>query len=220
MEQNGLQGNLTKQLENLKKEQYKAEQIYIKRIKMGALRSDPESVQILAQTILDRKNKIEEIEAQITPREEDIQNDEAKKENNAQPKNQETSLTEYHRNPIINWLQRMINKVGEISNRLEQFIETRKNGRPTEPKIYETKWEEYQNIIDTDFSTQGNGKKEKGEKGNNKNENHKIFVNEISGNGQYNTYGNNAQKINEFIVRETQEQPTRNTEEQKEEGER
>ena len=83
MEQNGLQGNLTKQLENLKKEQYKAEQIYIKRIKMGALRSDPESVKILAQTILDRKNKIEEIEAQITPREEDIQNDEAKKENNA-----------------------------------------------------------------------------------------------------------------------------------------
>lgn len=207
MEQNGLQGNLTKQLETLKKEQDKAKKIYIKRIKMGALRSDPESVQILAQTILDRKNKIEEIEAQITPREEDIQNDEAKKENNAQPKNQETSLTEYHRNPIINWLQRMINKVGEISNRLEQFIETRKNGRPTEPKIYETKWEEYQNIKEK-------GEQEKGEKGNNKNENHKIFVNEISGNGQYNTYGNNA------IVRETQEQPTRNTEEQKEEGER
>ena len=208
MEQNGLQGNLTKQLETLKKEQDEAEQIYKKRIEMGALRSDPESVQILAQTILDRKNKIEEIEAQITPREEDIQNDEAEKENNAQPKNQETSLTEYHRNPIINWLQRMINKVGEISNRLEQFIETRKNGRPTEPKIYERKWEKYQNIIDTDFSTQGNGKKEKREKGNNKNQNHKIFVNKISGNGQYNTYGNNA------IVRETQEQPTRNTEEQ------
>ena len=73
MEQNGLQKSLVEQLDALKKEQAEAERIYRGRVEMGALNSDPASVQVLAQTILDRKMKIEDIEAQIKPREQDTQ---------------------------------------------------------------------------------------------------------------------------------------------------
>ena len=116
--------------------------------------------------------------------------DKAKKENNAQPKNQETSLTEYHRNPIINWLQRMVAKMEQFSERLEQKMVMRKNRMPTEPKIAKTKWEEYQDMIDTDFSKEVQGVQQKTE--------HQIFVDKISGNGAYHTYGKNAQKMPEL----------------------
>ena len=190
MEQNGLQKSLLEQLDALKKEQAEAERIYRGRVEMGALNSDPASVQVLAQTILDRKMKIEDIEAQIKPREQDTQDYEKEEESNVQPEYQETSLTEYHRNPIINWLQRMVAKMEQFSERLEQKMVMRKNRMPTEPKIAKTKWEEYQDIIDTDFSKEVQGVQQKTE--------HQIFVDKISGNGAYHTYGKNAQKMPEL----------------------
>ena len=190
MEQNGLQKSLVEQLDALKKEQAEAERIYRGRVEMGALNSDPASVQVLAQTILDRKMKIEDIEAQIKPREQDTQDYEKEEESNVQPEYQETSLTEYNRNTIINWLQRMVAKMEQFSERLEQKIVMRKNRMPTEPKIAKTKWEEYQDIIDTDFSKEVQGVQQKTE--------HQIFVDKISGNGAYHTYGKNAQKMPEL----------------------
>ena len=69
MSENGLQKSLQEQLEQLKVKQAEAEQIYRKRIEMGALTYDPQSVQVLAQTILDRKIQIENLETQIAPKE-------------------------------------------------------------------------------------------------------------------------------------------------------
>ena len=67
MNEYGLQDakTLKEQLEALKQEQAEAEKIYRGRMQLGALNHDPASVQVLAQTILDRKIQIEELENQI-----------------------------------------------------------------------------------------------------------------------------------------------------------
>ena len=187
MNENGIQKSLEEQLEQLKAEQQQAEQIYKRRIEMGALTHDPASVQVLAQTILDRKIKIEELETQIAPKEQDIEDDYREEQSSNMQEYQETSLTEYHRNPIINWLQKMVNKMEKFSEKLEQKRIMRENGRIVEPKVAKTKYEEYQDIIDTDFSTRKQGTQEKTA--------HQLFVEKISGNGAYHTYGKNAQSI-------------------------
>ena len=187
MNENGIQKSLEEQLEQLKAEQQQAEQIYKRRIEMGALTHDPASVQVLAQTILDRKMKIEELETQIAPKEQDIEDDYREEQSSNMREYQETSLTEYHRNPIINWLQKIVNKMEKFSEKLEQKRIMRENGRIVEPKVAKTKYEEYQDIIDTDFSTRKQGTQEKTA--------HQLFVEKISGNGAYHTYGKNAQSI-------------------------
>ena len=51
---------MKEQLEQSKKEQKEAEQIYRGRMQLGALFNGPDSVQVLVQAILDRKMQIEE----------------------------------------------------------------------------------------------------------------------------------------------------------------
>lgn len=196
MNENGIQNykTLQEQLEDLKKEQAEAERIYRGRMELGTLNSDPASIQILAQTILDRKIQIEDLEKQIGNREFDNHDNYDNYDNHNYHSyqesikgQQETSLTEYHRNPIINWLQGIITKMEQFSEKLEQKRIMRENGRVIEPKIAKTKYEEYQDIIDTDFSYKKQGVQQKTA--------HQLFVDKISGNGAYHTYGKNAQNM-------------------------
>lgn len=122
MSENGVQKSKEEQLAQLKVEQEQAEQIYKGRLEMGALTHDSASVQVLAQTILDRKIQIEELEAQITPKEQDIKDEYKSKINDNKQEYQENSLIQYenHRNPIVNWLQKMIAKMEQFSEKLEQ----------------------------------------------------------------------------------------------------
>lgn len=187
MNENGIQKSLEEQLESLKIEQQQAEQIYKRRMEMGALSHDPESVQVLAQTILDRKIKIEELEAQISPKDQEIEkNREGTIQNSEQQEENQKSLVEYHKNPIIRWMQKLLIKMEQVSERMEQKRVAREN-RVLEPKIYQDKYQEYQQIIDTDFSKSGQAKTEKTP--------HQLFVEKISGNGAYHTYGKNAQSM-------------------------
>lgn len=150
MNENGVQKpkTLQEKLEELKLEQAEAERIYRGRMQLGALNHDPASVQVLAQTILDRKMQIEELEAQIAQNEQPTKEEVEEKE---QPR-EETALTEYHNNPILNWLQRQINKLEKVIERLEQMSSKKDRGMPKAPKGLRNKWEQYQDIVDTDFS--------------------------------------------------------------------
>ena len=139
---------LQEQLEALKLEQAEAERIYRGRMQLGALNHDPASVQVLAQTILDRKMQIEELEAQIAQSEQPTKEEVEEKE---QPR-EETALVEYYNNPILNWLQRQINKLERVIERLEQISSKKDREIPKAPKGLRTKWEQYQDIVDTDFS--------------------------------------------------------------------
>lgn len=186
MNENGIQKSLEEQLESLKIEQQQAEQIYKRRMEMGALSHDPESVQVLAQTILDRKIKIEELEAQISPKDQEIEENREDTKNSEQQEENQKSLVEYHKNPIIRWMQKLLIKMEQVSERMEQKRVAREN-RVLEPKIYQDKYQEYQQIIDTDFSKSGQAKTEKTP--------HQLFVEKISGNGAYHTYGKNAQSM-------------------------
>lgn len=188
MNENGIQNykTLQEQLEDLKKEQAEAERIYRGRMELGTLNSNPASIQVLAQTILDRKIQIENLEAQIGNT--GLENQEYQEEiQDSSQEQQETSLTEYHRNPIINWLQKIVTKMEQFSEKLEQKKIMRENGKIAEPKIAKTKYEEYQDIIDTDFSSKKQETQQKTA--------HQLFVEKISGNGAYHTYGKNAQSM-------------------------
>lgn len=65
MNENGLQETKTfeKQQEELKQEQNEAEKTYRGGMQLGTLNHDPTSVQELAQTILEGKMQIEDLEA-------------------------------------------------------------------------------------------------------------------------------------------------------------
>lgn len=204
MNENGIQKSLEEQLESLKIEQQQAEQIYKRRMEMGALSHDPESVQVLAQTILDRKIKIEELEAQISPKDQEIEDT---IQNSEQQEENQKSLVEYHKNPIIRWMQKLLIKMEQVSERMEQKRVAREN-RVLEPKIYQDKYQEYQQIIDTDFSKSGQAKTEKTP--------HQLFVEKISGNGAYHTYGKNAQSMETSKTIENLEKSVQQT--QKEES--
>ena len=154
---------------------------------MGALTDDPESVQVLAQTILDRKIQIENLETQIAPKEQTTKDYYENQISDNTQQYQETSLMQYHRNPIINWLQKMVIKMEQFSERLEQKRAMKENRIPTEPKVAETKWEEYQNTANSRFSRQNQATQEKTA--------HQLFVEKISGNGAYHTFGKNAQNM-------------------------
>ena len=149
MNENGLQNiePMKKQLETLKEEQAEAERIYRGRIQLGSLSRDPESVQVLAQTILNRKIQIEDLEAQISQIEQPT-----KEVEEHEQYREEMALTEYHNNPILNWLQRQINKLEKIIERLEQMSSKKDREMPKAPKGLRNKWEQYQDVVDADFS--------------------------------------------------------------------
>lgn len=197
MNGNGLQEvkTLEEQLEALKQEQAEAERIYRGRMQLGALNHDPASVQVLAQTILDRKMQIEDLEAQIARTKQPVQEIDEKEENK-EYYNRETALTEYHQNPILNWLQKVINKLDQVSAKLDQSIENAKRRinrdpsmmkEPKAPKGLRNKWEQYQDVVDMDFSKHGQEQKSA----------HQLFVDKLSGNGAYHTFKSNGQNLEE-----------------------
>lgn len=155
MQEKEIQKSLEEQLEILKKQQEEAEKMYKGRMEMGLLASDPAALQELAKTITERQQRINKLEYQISQKgeivEEQQEGTQTFEENEQQP--QEMALTEYsNRNPIINWLQRAVNKLEQWIQKSEQKRDYRKGNRlPTEPKIARTKMDEYQDIIDTDF---------------------------------------------------------------------
>lgn len=191
MNENGLQAikTLEEQLEALKKEQAEAEKIYRGRMQLGALNHDPASVQELAQTILDRKMQIEDLEAQIS------QNNEQRKENvyeqEQKPKgnNDEKSLIVYNgRNPILRWMQKIINKLEEKIQKLDERSKMTPQERINAmvkkemDHVKGMQHDEYQTIANMDFS-----KKEQPKTA------HQLFVDKLSGNGAYQTFRSNSQ---------------------------
>ena len=85
----------------------------------------------------------------------------------------------------------------QFSEKLEQKRLMRENRIPKEPKIAKTKWEEYKNIIDTKFSQEKQGTQSKTA--------HQLFVEKISGNGAYHTFGKNAQNMEQTKAMANQE---------------
>ena len=111
---NEIKNHLTQQeeIEKQQKELAELERIYNDRIKLGVEHIKDEDTQGLAQTILDKKKQIEDLKSQIDIIETSEQNNEENK--------QETSLIKYHKNPLFNWLQKMVIK---IQNKIEKIDE-------------------------------------------------------------------------------------------------
>ena len=202
--ENGIRNpeTLEEKLENLKKQQAEAERIYKGRMELGLLNSDPAAIQELAQTILDRKAQIEELEAQIekTKPEEDK---ESKQEDIQESK--ETAITHYNRNPIARWVQKIVNKIEQMQEKLEQKRIMREKGRVNEPKIGKTKEQEYKEVIDTDFSEKNEAQSKTS---------HQLFVEKTSANGTYHTYGKNAQSMSTSETIENTEKSDNNIKEE------
>ncbi len=204
MVENGIQKSLEEQLSQLETEQKQAEQIYKQRIELGLLNTDPASLQVLAQTILDRKLKIDELRVQLAPNRNNNENSISEEQNEVQ---EETALVEYHKNPIIRFLQKIVHKMENFSERLEQKNTIRNNGRGIGPKIKSTKWEEYQEMVDTSFSREKKGMESKGQ-----NNEHQAFVDKLSGNGAYSTY--KAKSDNEEKIEPKSKQDIQKTEDE------
>lgn len=202
MNENGIQQytTLEEQLENLKREQAEAERIYRGRMEMGSLAQDPASIQQLAQAILERKMKIDDLEAQIAQTKEESREKDEPQEyeqeynaDNERENNEEKSVTVYEgRNPILRWMQKIINKLEEKI----QKSESRSKRDPMDGyremfekemgDVKEMQYDEYQRMASM------NDTKVQSPKGKTA---HQIFVEKISGNGAYHTYGSNAKNM-------------------------
>lgn len=143
---NEIKNHLTQQeeIEKQQKELAELERIYNDRIKLGVEHIKDEDTQGLAQTILDKKKQIEDLKSQIDIIETSEQNNEENK--------QETSLIKYHKNPLFNWLRKMVIK---IQNKIDEKEAMRRNRKMAGPKFHQTKTEEYQETIDLDSSKNG-----------------------------------------------------------------
>lgn len=193
MNENGIQQNtILEELEKLKKEQAEAERIYRGRMQLGGLNHDPASIQQLSQTILERKSRIDDLEAQIAQSKDSSRNQKYEQNFNSTNKrsseNEQHALTAYTgRNLIVGWLQKIINKIEQKIQKLDE----RSNRNPMDwykekfeeemAYLNDKKYEEYKTMAEMD-----NSSKEK--------TTHQIFVDKISGNGAYHTYGPNYKK--------------------------
>lgn len=191
MESTGIQEykTLEEQLEELKREQAESERIYRGRMELGALTHDPESLKGLAQTIMERKIKIDDLEAQISrenPSTNYIEQEEPREEV------EEKGLTvQYNgRNPILRFLQKIMNK---LESKIQQLDERSKRDpmdwykEKFEQEMQELnskKYSEYERMANSDFSKSQEVKTA-----------HQLFVDKISGNGAYHTFGKNAQDL-------------------------
>lgn len=195
MENNGIQEykTLEEQLEELKKEQAESERIYKGRMELGALTHDPESLKGLAQTIMERKMKIDDLEAQIA-------RENLSKDHNIEQKEQREDLEEkgltvqYNgRNPILRFLQKIMNK---LESKIQQLDERSKRDpmdwykekfEQEMEELNSRKYSEYERMANSDFSQSRKSPEVKTA--------HQLFVDKISGNGAYHTYGKNAQDL-------------------------
>lgn len=200
MNENGIQQYVTleEQLENLKREQAEAERIYRGRMQMGALTHDPASIQQLAQTILDRKLKIDDLEAQIAQTKENSQEQDYGQESTASNEERDTTeqqaMTVYTgRNPVLRWLQKIIDK---LEKRIQKLDERSKRDPMDWYKekfeqemvhLKDRQYSEYEAMANMDIPKERPKEKTA----------HQIFVDKISGNGAYHTYGPNAKKLQE-----------------------
>lgn len=191
MESTGIQEykTLEEQLEELKREQAESERIYRGRMELGALTHDPESLKGLAQTIMERKIKIDDLEAQISrenPSTNYIEQEEPREEV------EEKGLTvQYNgRNPILRFLQKIMNK---LESKIQQLDERSKRDpmdwykEKFEQEMQELnskKYSEYERMANSNFSKSQEVKTA-----------HQLFVDKISGNGAYHTFGKNAQNL-------------------------
>lgn len=191
--ENGIQQHTTleEQLEKLKKEQAEAEETYRGRIKFGDLNHNPASIQQLAQTILERKRKIDDLEAQIaqlkdTSRETDMNRD-SSSFNKQIGENEQQAMTVYTgRNPILRWVQKIIDK---IEQRIQK-IDERSNKNPMDryKENFDQEMEYLKNNQHEEYNTMAKMKNVK------KPTAHQRFEDEISGNGAYRTNGLNYKK--------------------------
>lgn len=193
MESTEIKGNKTleEQLEELKEEQVQAEKIYRKRMELGALAHDPESLKGLAQTILERKMKIDELESQIAMQ--NSSNDYESEQEEKTENNEEKGLTVLYegRNPILRFLQKIMNKLEEKIQQLEERGKRdpmdwyKQKFEQEMEELNERKYSEYERMANSDFSKSTKSPEVKNA--------HQLFVDKISGNGAYHTYGKNAQ---------------------------
>lgn len=195
--ENGIQQHTTleEQLEKLKKEQAEAEETYRGRIKFGDLNHNPASIQQLAQTILERKSKIDDLEAQIaqskdTSRETDTNRD-SSSFNKQIGENEQQAMTVYTgRNPILRWVQKIIDK---IEQRIQK-IDERSNKNPMDrykEKNFEQEMEYLKKNQNEEYNTMAQMKNVKKPTAQTA---HQRFEDKISGNGAYRTNGLNYKK--------------------------
>lgn len=81
-------------------------------------------------------------------------------------------MIEYSRNPIVRFLQKLLGKMDRVSEWLEEQSKITGTRIPTEPKVPNTKWDEYKEVASGKYGQQ--------------------FKDEVSNNGKYHTYGKNA----------------------------
>lgn len=195
MESTGIQEykTLEEQLEELKEEQVQAEKIYRKRMELGALAHDPESLKGLAQTIMERKMKIDDLESQIAMQ--NSSNDYKLEQEEKTENNEEKGLTVLYegRNPILRFLQKIMNKLEEKIQQLEERSKRdpmdwyKQKFEQEMEELNVRKYSEYERMANSDFSKSTKSPEVKTA--------HQLFVDKISGNGAYHTFGKNAQDL-------------------------
>lgn len=192
MEDTGIQEYkpLEEQLEELKREQAESERIYRGRMELGALTHDSESLKGLAQTIMERKIKIDDLEAQIA-RENPSTNYNIEQEEPREDVEEKGLTVQYNgRNPILRFLQKIMNK---LESKIQQ-LDARSKRDPMDwykekfeqemQEVNSKKYSEYERVANSDFSKSPEVKTA-----------HQLFVDKISGNGAYHTFGKNAQDL-------------------------
>lgn len=192
MEDTGIQEykTLEEQLEELKREQAESERIYRGRMELGALTHDSESLKGLAQTIMERKIKIDDLEAQIA-RENSSTNYNIEQEEPREDVEEKGLTVQYNgRNPILRFLQKIMNK---LESKIQQ-LDARSKRDPMDwykekfeqemQEVNSKKYSEYERVANSDFSKSPEVKTA-----------HQLFVDKISGNGAYHTFGKNAQDL-------------------------
>ena len=143
------ENSLDERLKQLKEEQAQAKEIYRKRKDLGLLDKEPQSIQDLAQAILDREEQIADIQSQI--HQNDKQDSDIREYFENEQETQETSLIQYSRNPVLRWLEKIINKLEKISQKIDQDIERLNNKKKMSPRDFDD-LQEYRDIVNIDFS--------------------------------------------------------------------
>lgn len=143
------ENSLDERLKQLKEEQAQAKEIYRKRKDLGLLDKEPQSIQDLAQAILDREGQIADIQSQI--HQNDKQDSDIREYFENEQETQETSLIQYSRNPVLRWLEKIINKLEKISQKIDQDIERLNNKKKMSPRDFDD-LQEYRDIVNIDFS--------------------------------------------------------------------
>ena len=193
MNENGMQKikTLEEQLEELKLEQAEAERIYRGRMEMGVLANDPASVQELAQTILERKLKIDDLEAQIAkdPKEAEEKQTLIEDKDN----NETNAMTVYNgKNPVLRWLQKILNKLQDKSQKLSE--RSKMSALDKNKAMFEKEMDNVKEMKYNEYAVIANMKTTEMQAPKNKSA-HQRFVDQISGNGTYHTFGPNAKNM-------------------------